>query len=239
MPSSDQTMREAAEILRRVSPAARDLARRQRRRRQEALARRFRRVLVTAVAVVLGLAILGGVFGIAALSWLLLTLIFFAVVAGGMVLYPRPEEPTAQKLMETELPALPAKTEAWLAQQRLALPAPASRALGQIATRLEELRPQLQTIDPREPAAVEVRRLVGVELPELVEGYKRVPEHLRRDAGNGQSPERQLLDGLTIVEGEIERMTRQLASGELDALATQGKFLELKYRGDPEMDAER
>jgi hypothetical protein len=166
----------------------------------------------------------------------MLTLVVaFLVVVGVLIAGSQPDV-TQERLMESELPALPANTEQWLAKQRLALPAPANRKLDAIATRLEELRPQLQNLDPREPAAVEVRRLVGVELPELVEGYKRVPDHLRREESlGGRTPENQLVEGLDIVESEISRMTRQLAAGELDALATQGKFLELKYRGDEDI----
>jgi hypothetical protein len=33
------------------------------------------------------------------------------------------------------------------------------------------------------------------------------------------------------VESELSRMTEQLASGDLDKLATQGRYLELKYKG--------
>jgi hypothetical protein len=63
-----------------------------------------------------------------------------------------------------------------------------------------------------------------------------VPDHLRREESlGGRTPENQLVEGLDIVESEISRMTRQLAAGELDALATQGKFLELKYRGDEDI----
>lgn len=237
MNSSDQILREAGELLRRVSPAARDLARRQRKRRHDAFMRRLRRAILAAVAIIIGMAVLGGILSAMSFSWLLMTIILFTVVGLGLLIVPSTPEPTAEKLMQSELPALPAQTETWLANQRRALPAPANRKLDQIATRLEELRPQLANLDPREPAAIEVRRLVGVELPELVEGYKRVPDHLRGDAGPGsaRSPEKQLVDGLDIVETEIGRMTRQLASGELDALATQGKFLELKYRGDDEL----
>ena len=84
----------------------------------------------------------------------------------------------------------------------------------------------MQGLSETEPAAREVRRLVGEELPELIRGYQRVPQQLRR-----QGPDAQLVEGLRVVEGEIARMTEQLASGDLDKLATQGKYLELKYRG--------
>ncbi len=235
MSTSDRILQQADELLRRVSPAARDLAKRQRKRRQERIARRFRRAAIWAGAIIVGWAIVGGLLGSFNIAWLLMTLILCSIVGFIVLVAPGEGTPTAEKLMESDLPLLPSKTEDWLAQQRPALPAPANRKLDQIATRLEELRPQLQNLDPREPAAVEVRRLVGVELPELVEGYKRVPDHLRKDNGRGQNPQQQLVDGLDIVEDEIGRMTRQLASGELDALATQGKYLELKYRGDEDL----
>lgn len=236
MSKSERIMAQADELLRRVSPAARDLARRQRQRRRQELMKRVRRAVIAAVVAFLGMALAGGILSLFSDGWVLLTILVTAVLAFGFLVFPGSGEPTSEKLAEAELPALPAKTEQWLASQRLALPPPAARQLDTIATRLEELRPQLANLDPREPAAVEVRRLVGVELPELVEGYKRVPDHLRKDAGDGRSPEKQLVEGLEIVEDEIQRMTRQLAAGELDALATQGKFLELKYRGDSELN---
>jgi hypothetical protein len=68
------------------------------------------------------------------------------------------------------------------------------------------------------------------ELPELVSGYQRVPANMRRKTGDGISPDRQLMDGLTVVESELGRMTEQLARGHLDRLATQNRYLELKYR---------
>ncbi|MCA1748157.1 MAG: hypothetical protein ABR601_01185 [Parasphingopyxis sp.] len=235
MSKSERIMAQADELLRRVSPAARDLAKRQRRRRQQELVKRVRRAVIAAVVAFLAMALAGGILSLFSDGWLLMMILVTAVLAFGFLVFPGSGEPTSERLAEAELPALPARTEQWLASQRLALPPPAARQLDTIATRLEELRPQLANLDPREPAAVEVRRLVGVELPELVEGYKRVPDHLRKDSGDGRSPEKQLMEGLDIVENEIQRMTRQLAAGELDALATQGKFLELKYRGDSEL----
>lgn len=236
MTTSERILAQADELLRRVSPQARELARRQRQRRNEALVRRLRRAVIAAIAIVIGMTVVGGIISSIGFSWVMLTLLITALVGFGFLIAPQGDTVTQEKLMESELPALPANTENWLAKQRLALPAPANRTLDKIAIRLEELRPQLANLDPREPAAVEVRRLVGVELPELVEGYKRVPDHLRSDPSHGgHTPQKQLIDGLEIVEDEIGRMTRQLASGELDALATQGKYLELKYRGDEDI----
>lgn len=139
-----------------------------------------------------------------------------------------------EKLPEAPLKALPLSTEAWLAGQRRALPPPAQRLSDGIGLKLEQLAPQLQTLDEREPAAMEIRRLIADELPELVNGYLRVPQHLRRDGLNGMSPDKQLVEGLSVVDAELQRMSEQLASGDLHKLATQGRYLELKYQGDPE-----
>ena len=68
-------------------------------------------------------------------------------------------------------------------------------------------------------------------LPELVNGYLRVPDHLRRDGLNGMSPDKQLVEGLNVVESELQRMSEQIASGDLQRIATQSRYLELKYQG--------
>jgi hypothetical protein len=147
----------------------------------------------------------------------------------GVLLFSAEPEANAEQQPQVPLKALPNRTEQWLDSQRPALPAPANRLIDQIGVRLEGLAPCVQHLDEREPAAMEVRRLVGEELPELVRGYQRVPQQLRR-----QGPDAQLVEGLRVVESELARMTQQLASGDLDKLATQGKYLELKYRGAEE-----
>ena len=64
-------------------------------------------------------------------------------------------------------------------------------------------------------------------------------QHLRGQPGvTGPSPDRQLCDGLSIIDDEISRMTRQLASGDIDLLATRGRYLELKYRSGDELSGE-
>jgi len=234
--TSDRILAQADALLRRVSPQARELARRQRQRQQQAFVRRLRRGALIAFSAIIGMTATGLFIGSFGFAWMMLTVLVTFFVMLTVLITGRDPAVTQEQLMESELPALPSNTEQWLANQRLALPAPANRKLDQIAVRLEELRPQLANLDPREPAAVEVRRLVGVELPELIEGYKRVPDHLRsEDSHGGRTPEKQLVEGLDIVEDEIGRITRQLASGELDALATQKTFLKLKYRGDEDM----
>lgn len=150
------------------------------------------------------------------------------------IMMPATRHLPPEKLPSAPLKALPLSTEAWLASQRRALPPPAQRLVDGIGLKLEQLAPQLQTLDEREPAAHEIRRLIADELPELVNGYVRVPEHLRRDGLHGMSPDKQLVEGLHVVDAELQRMSEHLASGDLHKLATQGRYLELKYQGDPQ-----
>ena len=113
-----------------------------------------------------------------------------------------------------------------------ALPAPARTLADTIGMKLETLAPQLATLDENEPAAAEIRKLVGKQLPELVRGYQRVPEPLRREPRNGRTPDEQLVDGLKVIEEEIGQMSAQLAQGDLDLLATRGRYLQIRYRDD-------
>lgn len=230
--TSEETLARAEEALRRHGTEPR-LAKQIRQRRQAEFGKKLARVawLGCGLAVgIVGLSMVGAVgFGGAMLALL-------TFVAGSVVLlnYPRTQISDQAPLPTTELALLPIKTEEWLSTQRLALPAPAITLVDGIGLKLEQLAPQLQMLDEREPAAAEVRRLIAEELPELVKGYNRVPVALRRDGLNGMSPDKQLVDGLAVVDSELQRMSEQLATGDLNKLATQGRYLELKYQGDDE-----
>jgi hypothetical protein len=41
-----------------------------------------------------------------------------------------------------------------------------------------------------------------------------------------------LVEGLSVIGREIDEMAAQLAQGDLDALSTRGRYLEIKYQGD-------
>ena len=225
---SDLIISKAEELIRRVSPEGRAAARRRRERRRQRAVRMMRRMFFLTLAILVGAIVWGMISPIGGTGVMAVAL---AVVLAwvGVILFTAEPAAKAEELPQVPLKALPARTEQWLETQRLALPAPANRLLDQIGVRLEGLAPCVQQLDEREPAAMEVRRLVGEELPELVRGYQRVPQQLRR-----QGPDAQLVEGLRVVESELARMTEQLASGDLDKLATQGKYLELKYRGAEE-----
>jgi hypothetical protein len=56
---------------------------------------------------------------------------------------------------------------------------------------------------------------------------------------DGRTPDQQLAEGLGKISGEIDQITRQLASGDLDNLAVRGRFLEYKYGGALEDNSEK
>ncbi len=163
---------------------------------------------------------------------IMLAVMAFFGLALAALLWPAGSKVLATALPTTALGRLPLSTEEWLASQRRLLPPPAQRLADGIGLKLEQLAPQLQLLDENTQAAFAVRRLIADELPELVNGYARVPEHLRRESTNGLHPDKQLIEGLTVVDSELSRMSENLAAGDLTKLATQGRYLELKYQGD-------
>jgi hypothetical protein len=134
-------------------------------------------------------------------------------------------------LPKGEIAALPAHTSEWLDFQREGLPWAAQQKLDSITTKLEQLTPQLRRLDPQAPGAVEARRLLAVELPELVHGYQKLPPSLQqKPLHGGPTPEHRLIDGLATIDDEIGRLHDRLAADDLHALATQQRYLELKYK---------
>ncbi len=228
-------MNDADLVLRRASEA---LERTQIRQTVERGARsaaiRIRRAALTAFGILVAAFVWGafvsplGIGGVLVVGLMLMLATLFVVL---LPTSKRVRVPDAASLPATPLPQLPSRTKAWLDGQRLALPAPARSLADGIGVKLAALEPQLASLDEREPAAAAVRRLIGDELPELVRGYQSVPTALRRADTDGMMPERQLVEGLSVVDAELSRMSEQLARGDLERLATQGKYLELKYSG--------
>lgn len=230
MSEVDHQIDRARGVLDRVSDRSRAPSRRTR-RRQVSIATRLGMIaaadaVILIAAVVVGFVMPLGIFG--ALAVLLLLVAATLAIAFA----PSPKAPTQERLRQVDLKALPAQTERWLDAQRPALPAPAMTLVDQIGLRLETLSPQLAGIGDETQAASDVRKLVGEQLPAFINDYARVPASLRAVPRNGKTPDAQLVEGLRVIEQEIADMTAQLAQGDLDSLATRGRFLEIKYRGD-------
>ena len=197
------------------------------------LARRIKRIAIADAAILLAAVVLGlvlptgiGLFG--ALGVMLLLIAATLTLA----IYPAETPLPPERLRQTDLKTLPAATGRWLETQRPALPAPARTLSDQIGVRLETLQFQMAGLDDAAPVAAEVRKLVGEQLPDFVRDYQKVPQTLRTVARNGKTPDAQLADGLKLIDAELAQLSEQLAQGDLDTLATRGRFLELKYQGE-------
>ena len=198
--------------------------------RRQHLYKKLGRMLIAGGIVLIGAAVFGALIqplGFTGLLALFILLIGVAVLFGRS---PFPE-PRQADLPKADLKQLAGRTEIWLEAQRPALPAPTRQLVDGIGVQLDLLAPQLQTLDPASPAASNIRKLVGEDLPELVAGYQRIPAGLRTETHAGRTPDETLVGGLKMLEGEIGNAARSLAAGELDKLATRERYLQLKYQG--------
>ncbi|HEY6876844.1 MAG TPA: hypothetical protein VI299_02450, partial [Polyangiales bacterium] len=110
------------------------------------------------------------------------------------------------------------------------LPGDAQPKLDSITDRLDALTPQVAALAHENPAAHELRRLLGEELPQLISGWHKVPTSLRsQPLYGGSTPAQQLLDGLDTIDKQMARLHEQLAQDDLHALATHQRYLDLKY----------
>ena len=229
---SDRILSEAGRVLahqraggRRTGPIGRRSAER---RRLHALRKAARIALaVAAVAVAtMGAGLLLGGIG--------LTGLFFAVLAAILAVFvfatwPRLKVPEIGDINRGDVKTLVGNTELWLESRRPALPAPAAAIVDQIGSQLDALGVQLEGVDDRRPEAVEIRKLIGESLPDVVSTYTRIPAHLRRERQGTASPDEQLAESLGRISGEIDGITRQLAAGEIDGLAVRTRYLGYKY----------
>lgn len=144
--------------------------------------------------------------------------------------YPKLKVPTRADLTKgDDVRRLVGRTELWLEAQRCALPPPAVTLVDQIGVQLDGLGLQLESLDQQHPKAREIRNLVGEQLPEMVDSYRRIPAHLRTEKRAGATPDEQLTDSLAKISGEIDSITRQLAEGSLDDLAIKHRYFDYKF----------
>ncbi|QIG81355.1 HAD family hydrolase [Stakelama tenebrarum] len=228
---SDRQLARASEFLDRTRERYGSMSARARKRRQGEVLKRVGRIAAADVTIVIG-AMLIGWFVPLGMGGALLVMALLIAATLALAIFPIEAAPNAETLTQVPLKALPLRTEQWLETQRPALPAPAKTLADSIGVKLETLAPQLAALSEESPAAHEVRKLIGEQLPELVKGYERVPEPLRGVERHGRTPNQQLEDGLKLIDQEIAEMSAQLAEGDLDLLATKGRYLQIKYQGD-------
>ena len=233
---SDATLRDARASLRDQRSGGRRLSRsigtRSAALKRANLGARIKRTLAVLVAIFIAMTAAGLVLNGIGFTGIVIT--FFAVIAALTILprYPRAAIPARATLAQGDLRSLVGRTELWLESQRRALPAPAVQLVDQLGGQLDALGLQLDGLRDDVPAAAEVRKLVGEHLPELVSSYTAIPAHLRGVVQGGSTPDQQLSESLTRISGEIDSVTRQLASGAIDNLAIKTRYLDYKYGGD-------
>lgn len=181
------------------------------------------------VAILIGSSIIGSIIGGLGFTGVMLTVLALVVTTLVLGMYPKIKVPRREDLMSDNVKQLVGRTELWLEHQRPALPPPAAKLVNGIGLQLDELQLQLEEVDQKHPTAMQIRKLVGEDLPEMVEGYQRIPEKLRYEQRAGSTPAKQLEEGLNVVSREIDSITRQLAEGSLDDLAIRTRYLDYKY----------
>jgi hypothetical protein len=203
---------------------------------QQNLMKRIKLIVGSMAAIIIGASVLG--IAIDGIGFTGIMVAFLAIVACTFLFssFPKVRVPKRADLNTGDVRHMVARTELWLESQRLALPPPAVTLIDKIGTQLDALGLQLETVDPTLPAAQETRKLVGETLPGMVDAYRRIPAHLRREKNAGASPDEQIVQSLGKISDEIDHVTRQLAAGALDDLAVRTRYLDYKY-GDAEEPA--
>jgi hypothetical protein len=215
---------QAEEMLRRVSPEGRAVAYRERVERQRRTMRRFGLIILLGLLLGFGFFLLMKL-GVPIGSPVIVGAIAVFLAGCAAILFGlRSRKVSIASLPAIPLTALPPKVGEWLDQQRALLPPSALPLIDKLNRHLSPLSSQLASIEPHGPGATAIRKLIAVELPELVDRYRNIPSAVERAEANTQ-----LIDGLSIIDGEIVRLSDDLASGSFDALATQNRYLQLKY----------
>lgn len=202
--------------------------------KREHAVRQTKRALATVGAIVFAAAAAGFILDGIGVGGVILTMLAIFGTMAAFIAFSSVKVPTREALRGSDVKSLVGRTELWLEKQRPALPAPAVQLVDMIGLQLDALGSQLDGLTDNAPAALEVRKLIGDHLPELISSYTSIPRHLRGEAQGGGSPDQHLVDSLGKISTEIDSVTRQLASGAIDNLAIKTRYLDYKYGAGPE-----
>lgn len=200
------------------------------------LIKRIRNVLIAVFTIWVASGIVGAfVDGIGILG-VMAVIIASCVAIALFSSFPKLKTPTRADLKRGgDVKQMVGRTELWLEAQRPALPPPAAQIVGDMGVQLDALGLQLDGLDQNHPKAREIRSLIGEQLPEMIDSYRRIPPQMRKEQRAGSTPDEQLTQSLRTISGEIDSITRQLAEGSLDDLAIKNRYLD--YRFGSGMDA--
>lgn len=191
--------------------------------------RKIRNILIALFGIWVAAGIAGMVIdgiGFAGVMMVLLASVIAIAVLGN---YPKIKMPKRADLNKGDVQQMVGRTELWLESQRAVLPPPAIMLVDRIGVQLDGLGVQLQGVDQNHPKAREIRQLVGEQLPEMIDSYRKIPLQMRSEKRAGETPDEQLTGSLDKISGEIDSITRQLAEGSLDDLAIKHRYLDYKF----------
>lgn len=193
-------------------------------------------MVVAAIVIPVAMITMGLLFGPRGVEGLIAAPLALLTTWAAILFFAFRKRVTPRTIAVSNFAELPAQTGEWLEVQRPQLSAAAQNRVDLIITRLESISPQLQGLDPQLLEAQELRRLIGEELPQLVEGYRKVPRELQqRPLHDGPSPENRLVEGLETIDEQLGKLHKRLAQGDLHTLATHQRYLELKYKDDEKL----
>ncbi len=193
------------------------------------LMRKLRNLLLAVFAIWVAGGIAGAILGGIGFWGVMAVVLATAIAIGIFSSFPKLKTPKRVDINKGTVQQMVGRTELWLEAQRPALPAPAVRIVDDMGVQLDALGLQLDGLDQNHPKAREVRSLVGEQLPEMIDSYRRIPANLRTEKRAGGTPDEQLTDSLGKISGEIDSITRQLAEGSLDDLAIKHRYLDYKF----------
>jgi hypothetical protein len=233
----DDALARFDEVMGRIdrSSASREAQRRETRRAASEVLAKARNVGI-AIAVVLAGAIAAGIvlngIGITGL-FLVAALMFLAVIVFSVWSPGNAERPVVDYRDDMPNQAVVQRLDGLLVRKRGALPAPAASRLDAISAQLPLLESRLAETAVLDPLAQDARRLMGKHLPELIERYERVPAQFRGERdGEGLTVDQRLVQGLDAAKTALDDLGRKLATEDLNAFETQGRFIESRYKED-------
>lgn len=198
---------------------------RNRERTQASFARRFRRALMIAAALILAPIFYGLVVGPIGTTALVLLVLFGTLAILSAFIWDGAAL-DAQSIDAATIDVLPTVTDAWLHARRRDLPAAAGPKIDAISAHLAALEEQLRNNAMPSDVTQDIDRLLKKHLPELIQRYTNVPQAQRTaDPSLGAT----LVSSLGVVERELHRASLKLAEGDRDAVIIKGRFMEERY----------
>lgn len=149
--------------------------------------RKIRNILIALFGIWVAAGVAGMVIdgiGFAGVMMVLLASVIAIAVLGN---YPKIKMPKRADLNKGDVQQMVGRTELWLESQRAVLPPPAIMLVDRIGVQLDGLGVQLQGVDQNHPKAREIRQLVGEQLPEMIDSYRKIPLQMRSEKRAGET----------------------------------------------------